>query len=82
MEYNFALSYSVSVKSLSILLHKTTCVLVIKPPGALCEGGGAGAGLDVPRSLVSNESAVDHPKLKVIFVFCFQLGVGSNDNIS
>ena len=55
MEYNFALSYSVSVKPLlSILLHKTTCVLVIKPPGALCEGGGVGAGLDVHRCLVSN----------------------------
>ena len=40
--------------------------------------GGVGAGLDIPRSLVSNETAGSQPELK----FFFQLGLGSNDKNS
>ena len=36
--------------------------------------GGVGAGLDIPRSLVSNETAVRQPKLKFFCFFCFSSG--------
>ena len=41
--------------------------------------GGVGAGLNIPRSLVSNESAVSQPELKFFF---FPVGLGSNDKNS
>ena len=37
--------------------------------------GGAGAGLDIPRSLVSNETAVSQPELK-LFLILFSARVG------
>ena len=41
--------------------------------GFTARRGGVGAGLDIPRSLVSNEIAVSQPEL-VIFYFVFSSG--------
>ena len=73
MEYDFALSYSVSVKPLSILLRKTTC-FGNQAAGGTVRRGGVGAGLDIPRSLVSNETAVSQPELKLLYFFVFSSG--------
>ena len=42
--------------------------------GGTVRWGGVGAGLDIPRSLVSNETAVSQPELKLFFNFVCSSG--------